>query len=91
MELIKREINVIYTIAYYFSILNTNPVYIDLDMVCKNSHFEEYARTEYSYHEYDDLRMILGVVVAYITAYLIHFNIEISSAIKTNDTSTYFD
>ena len=33
--------------------------------------------------------MILGVVVAYITAYLMHFNIEISSAIKPTD--NYFD
>ena len=86
-----KGINAIYTIAYYLSILNTDPSYFHLDMVCEVNHFEGYERTEFSDHDYDEFRMILGVVVAYITAYLMHFNIEICSAMKSNDHSMFFD
>ena len=86
-----RGINAIYTIAYYLSILNTDPSYFDLDMVCEVNHFEGYERTAFSDHDYDEFRMILGVVVAYITAYLMHFNIEICSAMKSNERGMYFD
>jgi hypothetical protein len=80
-----KGLNAIYTIAYYLSILNTDPSYMHLDMVCEDNHFNGYERTAFSDHEYDDFRMVLGVVVAYITAYLMHFNIEISTAMKSND------
>jgi hypothetical protein len=86
-----RGINAIYMIAYYLSILNTDPSYFHLDMVCEVNHFEGYERTAFSDHDYDEFRMILGVVVAYITAYLMHFNIEICSAMKSNDHSMFFD
>ena len=86
-----KGINAVYMIAYYLSILNTDPSYLHLDMVCEVNHFNGYERTEFSDHDYDEFRMILGVVVAYITAYLMHFNIEICSAMKSNDHSMYFD
>ena len=82
-----KGINAIYIIAYYFSILNTDPSYMHLDMVCEHNHFEGYDRTPFSDHDYDDFRMVLGIVAAYITAYLMHFNIEICSAMKSDDSS----
>ncbi len=69
-----RGINAVYTIAYYLSILNTDPSHKHLGMVCEHNHFEGYDRTAFSDYEYDDFRMILGVVVAYITAYLMHYD-----------------
>ena len=86
-----KGINAIYSIAYYLSILNTDPSYMHLDMVCEYNHFNGYERTAFSDHEYDDFRMVFGVVVAYITAYLMHFNIEICSAMKSNDKFMYYD
>jgi hypothetical protein len=84
-------INALYSIAYYLSILNTDPSYIRLDMACEVHHFKGYYRGPYTCHDYDDFRMVLGVVVAYITAYLMHFNIEISSAIRVTDRGLEFD
>ena len=55
-----RGINAIYTIAYYLSILNTDPSYFHLDMVCEVNHFEGYERTAFSDHDYDEFRMIRG-------------------------------
>ena len=86
-----RSNNAIYIIAYYLSILNTDPSYMDIPMACPNRRFEGYARGAHTDHEYDDFRMILGVVIAYITAYLMHFNIEISSAMRDYGNSIEFD
>ena len=83
--------NAVYIIAYYLSILNTDPSYMDIPKTCPENGFRGYHRGPFTDHDYEDFRMILGVVVAYITAYLMYFNIEISSAMRAYDNSVQFD
>ena len=83
--------NAVYTIAYYCSILNSDPSYINVHYADELSGFAGANQGPFTDHDYDDFRMIFGVCMAYITAYLMHFNMEISSAMKPFERSFKFD
>jgi hypothetical protein len=74
----------IYMIAYYCSILNTDPSYID-PFFCFEDGFvdrQRTARPDSDRHErqYEDFRTVFGVVIAYIAGWLMHYHIEITCA-----------
>jgi hypothetical protein len=72
----------LHMIAYFCSILNTDPAYID-PFFCWEEGFEVSQRTanlmddpnEVLYYEF---RTVFGVVIAYIAGYLMHCHIEIT-------------
>jgi hypothetical protein len=79
----------VHMIAYFCSILNTDPAYID-PFFCWEEGFEMTKRTanlmddpnEVMYYEF---RTVFGVVIAYIAGYLMHCHIEITLSMYEKD------
>ena len=79
----------VHMIAYFCSILNADPSYID-PFFCYRNGFELREQTakfmddpnEVMYYEF---RTVFGVVIAYIAGYLMHYHIEITLAMHDDE------
>jgi hypothetical protein len=69
----------IYLIAHYCAILNTDPNYMEIFWLSEDG-FAGVPPGPYTDQDYLEFRMVFGVCIAHITAYLMHFHIEISVA-----------
>ena len=83
--------NAIRMIAYYCSILNTDPSYIDVFYLNKDHIYAGAPHGPHTDHDYEEFRLVFGVCVAAITSFLMHFNIEISLAMKEGEKRWHFD
>ena len=84
-----RSGNAIYMIAYFCSIMNTDPSYVD-PFFCWEEGFEMKRRPSSNLGDpneiqYNEFRTVFGVVIAYIAGFLMHYHIEISLAMYKDD------
>ena len=79
--------NGVYLLAYYCAILNTDPSYLEPYFLADHDGpVNEYFKSGHEEHEeYENFRVVLGVLIARISNYLLHFHLEIAQAMKEGD------